>query len=242
MVDFTNRVVLITGAGRGIGRAIALAFARSGASLAVNDLTPVNLDETMRQIRATGAAAKDYIFDIAKKMPVEEMIDEALADWGRIDFLINNAGVHPVVSLLDMDEWDLRRTLDVNLFGPFFTTQLVGRAMRAQGGGAIVNIAAALGSDQGLKDSAAYRASKQGLIGLTRAAADELAHFNIRVNAICPGWIETEGITISPALREMREAWAGQVGKPENVADLVLYLCGDEAAHLNGQVVDIPGG
>jgi NAD(P)-dependent dehydrogenase (short-subunit alcohol dehydrogenase family) len=247
MSEFSDAVVLVTGAGRGIGRAIALAFARQGAILAVNDLTPVNLDGTIVQIHAAGGQVKDYIFDIAKKMPVEEMVDEVLNDWGRIDILINNAGVYPTVALLDMDEWDFRRTLDVNLCGPFFATQLVGRAMRTQGGGVIVNLAAALGRAHGLKDSAAFIASKMGLIGLTRAAACELAPDNIRVNAVCPGWIETEGMRTSGQALSMMEKSLSQIplakaGRPEEVADLVIYLCSRSASYLTGQAINLDGG
>jgi NAD(P)-dependent dehydrogenase (short-subunit alcohol dehydrogenase family) len=247
MSEFKDAVVLVTGAGRGIGRAIALAFARQGAILAVNDLTPVNLDETVAQVRSAGGQVKDYIFDIAKKMPVEEMVDETLHDWGQIDILINNAGVYPAVPLLDMDEWDFRRTVDVNLCGPFFATQLVGRAMRVQGGGVIVNIAAALGRAQDLIDSAAFIASKMGLIGLTQAAACELAPYHIRVNAVCPGWIETEGVlTSARVLSAMQESLSqvpqGRPGRPEEVADLALYLCSRSSSYMTGQAINLDGG
>lgn len=247
MNEFLDAVVLVTGAGRGIGRAIALAFAQRGAILAINDLTPINLDETGAQIRAFGASVKDYVFDVAKKMPVEEMIDEVLHDWGRLDILINNAGVHPYVSLLDMDEWDFRRTLDVNLCGPFFTTQLAGRAMRAQRGGVILNVAAALGRAQGWEDSAAYVASKMGLIGLTREAARELAPFNIRVNAVCPGWVETQATQLSgktprTALEGPNPIPQARFGLPEEAAQLVVYLCSPAASYITGQAINLDGG
>ena len=132
---FTDQVVLITGAGRGLGRALALAFAREGARVAANDLTPINLDETLAQIQAGGGQGRGYIFDIAKKMPVQALIEAVRQDWERIDILVNNAAVMPRAGILEMDEWDWRRTLDVNLNGAFFTTQSVGRVMRAQGGG-----------------------------------------------------------------------------------------------------------
>jgi len=246
MSEFAEKVVLVTGAGRGIGRAIALAYAKRGAILAVNDLTPINLDGTVAEISSCGGRVKEYIFDVAKKMPVQEMVDEVLNDWGRIDILVNNAGVHPYVSLLDMDEWDLRRTLDVNLCGPFFTTQQVSRAMRTQGGGVIINIAAAFGRAQGLKDSAAFIASKMGLIGLTRQAALELAPYNIRVNAVCPGWIETEGIANGIA-RQIADGWTDHIplerrGLPDEVADTVVFLSSQSASYLTGQAINLDGG
>lgn len=243
MDGFSNDVVLVTGAGRGIGRAVALAFARQGAILAVNDLTPVNLAETIAQIRAVDGQVKEYIFDIAKQMPVEAMIAEVLQDWGRIDILVNNAGVHPFGALLDMDEWDFRRVLDVNLCGPFFTLQCAGRAMRSQGGGQIVNIAAAI--DDTSQDSAAFVASKTGLIGLTRVAARELAPYNIRVNAVCPGWTATEATTVDPALAQaqawLRENPLESLSQPEDVANLVLSICRPASAYLTGQVIRMDG-
>lgn len=247
MFDFKDKVVLVTGAGRGIGRAIAEAFAGQGACVAANDLTPVNLDETVRRITAAGGRGKDYVFDIAKKMPVQALVEAVLEDWGRIDILVNNAGVEPHAALLDMDEWDWRRTIDVNLSGPFFTMQSVGRVMREQGGGVIVNIASIAGRAHGLKDRAAYVASKTGLIGLTREAARELAAYQIRVNAVCPGVIETE---MTAALRqdeEMLQRWLadipqGRLGVPEDVVNLVLFLCSDGAAYLTGQAINVDGG
>jgi 3-oxoacyl-[acyl-carrier protein] reductase len=236
MTEFEGKVVLITGAGRGIGRAIALAFARQGAVLALNDLTPVNLDQTLALVQATGAQARDYIFDVAKKMPVEEMVDEVLADWGRVDFLVNNARVHPRYPLLDIDEWDFRRTLDVNLCGAFFTTQLVGRLMRTQGAGAIVNIAADFAPNELVKDGVAFIASQMGMIGLTRQAAAELAPYHIRVNAICLPNQEYQ------ALRQdgLDQALPGNYS-PERAASLALYLCSSASDHLNGQALDLDG-
>jgi NAD(P)-dependent dehydrogenase (short-subunit alcohol dehydrogenase family) len=247
MFDFTDKVVLVTGAGRGIGRAIAAAFARSGARVAANDVTPVNLDETVRLIRSAGGQCQDYVFDIAMKMPVQAMIEAIRDDWGRIDILINNAGVEPHAPILDLDEWDWRRTIDVNLTGPFFAIQSTGRVMREQGGGVIVNIASIAGRAHGLKDRAAYVASKTGLIGLTREAAREFAAYNIRVNAVCPGVIETE---MTAALRQdegMLRKWLedipqGRLGLPEDVVNLVLFLCSEGAAYLTGQAINVDGG
>src|SRR3990172_10820906 len=172
--DFHDQSVLVTGAGRGIGRAIACAFAAAGARVAVNDLTPDNLERTVADIRSAGGVAEPFLADVANKMAVQTMI-------GAIHVLINNAGVEPHASLLTFDEWDSDRTLAVNLKGPFLMMQSVGRLMVEQGGGAIVNVASIAGRAHGLKDRAAYVASKMGLIGLTREAARELAAYNIRV-------------------------------------------------------------
>jgi NAD(P)-dependent dehydrogenase (short-subunit alcohol dehydrogenase family) len=247
MSEFEGKVVLVTGAGRGIGRAIAEAFAARGARVAANDITPVNLDETVRRITATGGTCKGYVFDVAAKMPVQAMIEEIRDAWQRIDILVNNAGVEPHTSILELDEWDWRRTLDVNLSGPFFTTQSVGRVMREQGGGIIVNIASIAGRAHGLKDRAAYVASKMGLVGFTREAAREFAAYNIRVNAVCPGVIETE---MTAALRQnetMMQKWLedipqGRLGSVDDVVGLVLFLCTPEAAYITGQAIHVDGG
>lgn len=247
MSDFNGKVVLVTGAGRGIGRAIAQAFGARGSLVAANDITPVNLDETVALIAAAGGEAKGYIADVSNKMSIQTMIEAILDEWERIDILINNAGVEPHTSLLDLDEWDWRHTLDVNLNGPFFTMQSVGRVMREQGGGVIVNISSIAGRAHGLKDRSAYVASKMGLIGLTREAARELAAYNIRVNAVCPGVIETE---MTAALRKntaMMNKWLedipmSRLGKPDDVAGLVLFLCSGAAAYLTGQAINVDGG
>jgi NAD(P)-dependent dehydrogenase (short-subunit alcohol dehydrogenase family) len=247
MSEFTDKVVLVTGAGRGIGRGIAEAFAAQGAIVAANDLTPVNLDETVRRIQAGGGRSRDYVFDISMKMPVQAMVEAVMDDWGRIDILVNNAGVEPHASLLEMDEWDWRRTLDVNLSGPFFTIQSVGRMMQAAGGGVIVNVASIAGRAHGLKDRAAYVASKMGLIGLTREAARELAAYNIRVNAVCPGVIETEmtaGLRQNEAVvrKWLEDIPQGRLGCVEDVVALVLFLCSGAAAYLTGQAINVDGG
>jgi gluconate 5-dehydrogenase len=247
MSDFEGKVVLVTGAGRGIGRAIAEAFADRGARVAANDITPVNLDETVRRITAAGGSCKGFVFDVAAKMPVQAMIEEIRDAWERIDILVNNAGVEPHASLLEMDEWDWRRTLDVNLSGPFFTMQSVGRVMHAQGGGIIVNIASIAGRAHGLKDRSAYVASKMGLVGLTREAAREFAAYNIRVNAVCPGVIETE---MTAALRQdeaMMHKWLedipqGRLGRVDDVVGMVLFLCSPDAAYVTGQAIHVDGG
>ncbi|MGB9591306.1 MAG: SDR family NAD(P)-dependent oxidoreductase, partial [Candidatus Kryptoniota bacterium] len=211
MNDFKDQVVLISGAGRGIGKAIAQAFIEQGAIVAADDLTPLNLEPAVNEWNKQGGKAKGYLYDIAKRLPAQALVDEVLTDWGRIDILINNAGVEPHVPLLDMDEWDWQRTLDVNLSGAFYLIQAVGRHMRQQGGGCIVNIASIAGRAYGLKDRAAYVASKMGLIGLTREAARELAAYHIRVNAVCPGVIETEMTSRLRQDPQMMQTWLATI-------------------------------
>ncbi len=183
MGDFKDKVVLVTGAGKGMGRAVAEALAARGAIVAANDITPINLDETVARITASGGRVKAYVEDIAKKMPVQALVNEVLDDWGRIDILVNCAEVAPSAQVLEMDDWDWQRTLDVNLTGMFLLMQSVGRVMRAQGGGVMVNLGARAKSRE---KRGAYFVSKAGLLALTEQAAGEFAAYNIHVYFVAP--------------------------------------------------------
>ena len=183
MSDFKGKVVLVTGAGKGGGRTVAEAFAAEGASVAVNDVSPVNLDETVAQILAAGGTVKAYVEDIAKKMPVQSLLNRVLDDFGRIDILVNCAEVEPQKSVLEMDEWDWLRTLDVNLNGAFLLTQSTGRIMKEKGGGVIVHVGERA---KGAEKRAAYFTSKAGLAALSALAAYELSEFGIRVYHVQP--------------------------------------------------------
>lgn len=194
MSAFKDRVVLVTGAGRGVGRRLALAFAAEGAIVAANDLTPVNVDEVVAEIASAGGRAQSCLADVAKKFDVQVVVTDLIREWGRIDVLVNHASAHPQSPLLDMDEWDWRRVLDVNLTGAFLMTQSVGRVMRELGGGVIANVGPLQPGPQDAPTvNAAYAAGKAGLLALTRRAAEELGQYNIRVNAVCPasGALET---------------------------------------------------
>jgi 3-oxoacyl-[acyl-carrier protein] reductase len=181
LTDLADKVVLVTGAGKGAGRAIALAFAAEGAILAINDLTPINLDETEADIRAVGGSVKTYIVDVTKKMPIQGLVKSVLDDWGRIDILVNCAQVRPKAPLLDMDDWDWQRTLDVNLTGVFLLAQSAGRVMRTRGGGTILMVApiGEVEANQG-----AYATSKAGLVELTLQIKREFSAYNIEVHLI----------------------------------------------------------
>ena len=183
MVDLKNSIVLVTGAGRGTGRRAAEAFATHGAIVAANDVSPVNLDEVVAQIEAAGGHVKAYVDDIAKKIPIQGLLNSVLDDFGRIDILVNCAEVEPQKTVLQMDEWDWQRTLDVNLTGAFLLTQSTGRIMKEKGGGIIIHVGErAHGPDK----RAAYFASKAGLAALSALAAYELSEDNVRVHHVQP--------------------------------------------------------
>jgi len=182
MNNLNDKVILITGAGKGSGRLLAKAFAERGASVAANDISPINVEQVVDEINKQGGRAKAYIEDVAKKVGVQNLVNQVEDDFGRIDVLINHAAVEPNVPLLNMDEWDWHRVLDVNLTGVFLMTQSVGRVMREQGGGVIINLVTESIRDE--KHEAAFVASMRGLDGLTRQAARELSPYGIRVYAI----------------------------------------------------------
>ena len=184
VIDLKKKVVLITGAGRGRGRLLAEAFAGQGAYVAANDISPVNVDEVVDSILQRGGQAKAYIEDVAKKVGVQSIIKQVEDDFGRIDILVNHAAVEPRLPLLDLDEWDWHRVLDVNLTGAFLMIQSVGRVMRAQGGGVILNLLPPANKTVGVVAGAAFVASMSGLAGLTRLAAQELGPHGIHVHAV----------------------------------------------------------
>ena len=189
MKDFKGKVVLITGAGKGAGRRLAEAFAKLGATVAANDISPINVEEAVGKINAGGGSARAYIEDVAKKVGVQALVKQVEDDFGRIDILVNHAAVEPRSALLDMDEWDWHRTLDVNLTGAFLMTQSVGRVMREQGGGVIINLIPPVSgvTEAGRGESplrVAFLASMAGLETFSQQAARELAPYGIRVHTV----------------------------------------------------------
>jgi NAD(P)-dependent dehydrogenase (short-subunit alcohol dehydrogenase family) len=237
-INYSGKVVLVTGAGREPGRALSVAFARWGAVSASNDLNPLGLEETMQSIAEAGGKGKEYLFDVAKRMPVQALVDQVLEDWGRIDILVNCAAVEPSQSILEMDEWDWHRTIDVNLSGVFFTTQQVSRAMRKQGGGIMINIAGWYGDGPLLKrNHAAFLSSQLGLAGLTLSAAEEFAKDHIRVNQVCLGLTDLLANRVEPALQA--ELQITDLIRKDRLIRIVHYLCNPFAAGPTGQVVNL---
>ena len=178
-----NKVVLITGAGKGAGRALAEAFAKRGAIVAANDISPINVEEVVDGILSRGGKAKAYVEDIAKKVGAQAVVNSVEDDFGRIDILVNHAAVEPHGSLLKMDEWDWHRTLDVNLTGAFLMIQSVGWVMAGKSGGVILNLVTGAG-ESGVKEAGAYFASKAGLAELSNQADMELSPHGVRVFAV----------------------------------------------------------
>lgn len=230
-----DKVVLITGAGRAPVPPLALALAQQGAIIAANDLSPTLLDPLAEQVRAAGERIQLYVADATRGMPLRAMLDEVLTDWGRIDILINNPRVRPNAALLDMDEWDWQRTVEMNLNGPFLVIQHTARIMREQGAGVILNIVDDNPQVLEAPGHTAYAASQQALLAVSRAAARELIAYNIRVHTLCP---DEDILVMQPGSGKREdEQEPGSAGfAVEGFTRFATFLCGPAAAHLNGQV------
>ncbi|GIW44766.1 MAG: beta-ketoacyl-ACP reductase [Candidatus Binatia bacterium] len=268
-MKLAGRKALITGAGSGLGRAIALCFAREGAAVAVNDIRREAAEHVANEVRSVGAEAMVLVADVSDSVEVRAMFEEVAARWQRLDVLVNNAGianVDPVVqqrlvqaqmerlagsaartplgitqNVTDM-EW--RRTLAVHLDGTFYCTREALRIMETQGSGKIVNMASVAGLG-GLAGAAAYSAAKAGIIGLTKAVAREAIHAGVYVNAIAPGFIDTPLLAdMAPELKRSiaLQTPIGRFGTPEEVAALALYLASDDSSYTVGQVLSPNGG
>ena len=237
------RVALVTGAARGMGRAIARRLHELGASVALNDLDP---EATSRVAEELGEDVLPTPADVTSSDAVREMVATTLDRFGRLDILVNNAGILFPTPLEEISEEEWRRTLDVNLTGVFFCTQAVINPMKREGYGRIVNLSSTAGKRVNTLGGAHYTASKHGVLGLTRASALELAPHGITVNAVCPGLIDTE-MAHENMTPERLEAYRtsfplGRLGRPEEVADLVCFLASEAAGYITGAAYDITGG
>ena len=245
MRDFENKVVLVTGGSRGIGRAIALEFAKRGATTVISYAgNEAAATDTVKLLTDAGAKAKAVRFDVADSAACSAAVDEVMKEFGRLDVLVNNAGVaiDGLLMRFKDDDWD--KTLDTNLKGAFSLMRAVSRPMMKQKGGAIVNVSSIVG-ETGNGGQAAYAASKAGLIGLTKSVAKELSSRNIRVNAVTPGFIDTDMTAAIPA--ELKEKMLGQIplgrlGSAEEVAKTVAFLASDAASYVTGEVLKVNGG
>jgi 3-oxoacyl-[acyl-carrier protein] reductase len=244
-IDLTGRVALVTGGGRGIGRAIALALASSGATTVINYRgNSAAAEETVATITAAGGSAQAIQADVGQAADVERLVKATLEAYGRVDVLVNNAGITRDTLLLRMKEDDFDQVIATNLRGVFLCTKAVFRPMSKQRSGRIINISSVIGLI-GNAGQANYAAAKAGIIGFTKATAREMAPRNITVNAIAPGFIDTEmtGILGDEARKAILESIPlARLGQPEEVAALACFLAADAAAYITGQTIAIDGG
>ena len=250
MKQLEGKVAIVTGAGQGLGEAIAFALADSGVRVTVNDLNPDRAKAVSLDIQRSGGESIDVPADVSSRFQCVKLVEAAREKWGAIDILINNAGIEPISPILKMDEWDWDRCLDVNLKGVFMMSQLCGRVMSEENtgeGGIIVNISSIAGVEIPSKDRAAYCASKAGMIGFARECAREFAQYGIRVNTVVPGVFETPMTEKARQNPEIMARWESEIplsrlGRPSEVASVVLFFCSDASSYMTGSTITVDGG
>lgn len=245
--EFEGKVALVTGAGRGMGRAIALKLARGGAVVIVNDVRSEDARKVVREIEAEGGRALAFVADVADYQAVKAMVDAAVNEFGTVDILVNNAGVlratQPLENISE-EEWDLM--MDVNVKGVFNCTKAVLPVMKAQRSGKIVNVSSSAGRSTSTFGGAHYTTSKAAVLGLTRHTAREAARYGINVNATAPGSMDTEMVrelaTPEHIVKEQQANPLGRLGTAEDEANLVAFLVSEKASYITGATIDLNGG
>jgi NAD(P)-dependent dehydrogenase (short-subunit alcohol dehydrogenase family) len=240
------KVALVTGAAQGIGQHTAVVLAQRGFSLVLNDLRPVA--ETREKVRSSGADALEALGSVSDEADVARVADEMLAKFGRIDVLVNNAGVSSITPAEDIAIAEWQRVMDTNLLGPFLFCRTIGRIMLKQGSGSIINIASVAGL-LGIADRAAYNASKHGLIGLTRTLAAEWGGRGVRCNAVCPGWVKTpmddsaQGAGLYSDCDITQRVPMARFAIPDDIAQAVAFLADPAlSGFVNGHTLSVDGG
>jgi 3-oxoacyl-[acyl-carrier protein] reductase len=243
-MNLKGKIVFLTGGAQGIGKEIGVIFAQHGANIAIGDINQSSLENTVSELKQMGVEAEGYILDVSVLASCEEAVKKAIDKFGRIDILVNNAGITKDNLLIRMSEEDFDRVVKINLKGTFNCTKVISRIMLKQRYGRIINIASVIGLI-GNVGQVNYAASKAGIIGVTKSVAKELASRNVTVNAIAPGFIQTEMTDVLP--EEVRAKMLESIplkrpGKPIDVAHAALFLASDYSAYITGQVLVVDGG
>ena len=249
MFSLKNKITIITGAKQGMGRSHALTLAKAGAKVVVADISKEDCEKVVKEIEKDGGEAMAVKCDVSKKSEVEEIVKKTIEKFGKIDILVNNAGICPFKPFLELTEEDWDKVLDVNLKGYFLCAQTCAKEMVKQKSGVIVNIASiAMGQvGVGFPGLVHYCASKGGIVAMTEAMALELVPFNIRVNAIAPGAIDTPMAAATKQDPKVLEQSLARIpmhrmGKPEEISNAVLFLASDESSYMTGSTVVVDGG
>jgi len=249
-MNFKDKVVLITGAGSGIGRKTAIMFAERGAKVAVNDISEDRGEETVKIIKDQGGEAIFILGDVSSPKDAQRIIKEVVNTFGKIDILVNNAGIVVYGKVEDTSEEDFDKTMLVNVKGPFFLSKYAVMEMKKQGGGVIVNISSEVAL-RAIPERCAYSVSKSAILALTKSLAIDYARDNIRVNAVCPGTTFTQGLAerlqklpnADEVLKQMSERGPiGRLGKEEEIAFAILFAACEEAGYMTGSIISIDGG
>ena len=238
------RVALVTGAGRGLGAAIARALAESGARVGLSDIDP-EVEAVAAGLRAEGHAAEAFTADVARPAETERLVAEVVARWGRLDILVNNAGICPRISIDAMTEDAYDQIMDVNLKSVFFLSRAAGNAMKANGWGRIINVSSTGGRTGGIFNATVYSASKAGIMSMTKAFARHFAPHNILVNCIAPGTVNTRLMTNLPAASletAVSQVPLKRLAEPAEIARVVVFLASEGASYMTGTTVDVNGG
>src|ERR1700726_1247757 len=255
-MELSDQVAIVTGAGQGIGKAAALALAAAGADVVATDINGASVEQTAATIAATGRRARAIQADVGNTQDIDRLVREAVASFGRIDVLVNNAGVTRRAYIMDLTEDDWDRIFRVNGKGAFFCLQRVAREMIPRRSGVIVNIASISGKGFAGTSNAIYAASKGAVIGMTKTAAQQLGQHNINVNAVCPGIVRTsiyadivrvmaekEGVTIEEIERRgVQSVPLKRANEPEDIAAMVVFLASPGARNITGQSFNVDGG
>ena len=239
-----GKVSIITGAGRGIGRATASKFGREGARVIVCDLDRARVDDTVALVRAAGGEAEGFVVDVTSPASIRAMVDGVMQRYGRVDVLVNNAGIVQDAQLVKMTEEQFDSVIDVNLKGTYNCAKAVAEIMVDQKSGVILNASSVVGI-YGNFGQTNYAASKFGVIGMVKTWARELGRKGVRANAVCPGFVETAILSTIPerVLQGLRaRVPLGRLAKPEEIANTYAFLASDEASYINGAVIEVSGG